>query len=78
MPVPASATLDPDRGAEAAGQPLGGPEPERPKPRRLPPEEPGWLGEEAAEVWDQMVPQFMATRVLAQIDGNAMARYCEH
>lgn len=49
-----------------------------PKPERAAPKKPGWLGDEASGVWDEMVPQLMATRVLTTIDGNALARYCEH
>ncbi len=49
-----------------------------PKPAKEPPPKPDWLGDEAAEVWDDMVPRLMATRVLTTIDGNALARYAEH
>lgn len=47
-----------------------------PKPPLGPPERPDWLDEEAAAVWDQLVPQLEAMGVLTRIDGMALARYC--
>lgn len=47
-----------------------------PKPPPGPPERPDWLDDEAAAVWDQLVPQLESMRVLTSIDGMALARYC--
>lgn len=60
------------------GSPRADRNPGEPQPERQPPPKPAWLGDEASEVWDEMVPKLMGLRVLTAIDGNALARYCEH
>jgi len=36
-----------------------------------------WLDKEAKVAWRQLVPQLEAMGLLARIDGNALARYCQ-
>ncbi len=48
-----------------------------PKPDMTRPRCPSWLDEEAKLAWRQVVPQLDTMRVLARIDGNALARYCQ-
>lgn len=50
---------------------------EEPTPPKEPPPKPGWLSEEAGAAWDQIVPRLEEMKVLARIDANALARYCE-
>lgn len=50
---------------------------DEPKPPIEPPAKPEWLSEEAGQAWDQIVPRLLEMKVLARIDANALARYCE-
>jgi len=40
------------------------------------PDRPDWLDDDAAKVWDHLVPMLDGMGVLTRIDGNALARYC--
>ena len=59
------------RGSRQPGKRKGEPQPELGGPSR-----PEWLHKDAKAAWDELVPQLLATGVLAKIDGNALARYC--
>lgn len=41
------------------------------------PEPPGWLDEAAHAKWDELIPLLSRMGVLARIDGDALARYCD-
>jgi P27 family predicted phage terminase small subunit len=60
------------RGSWRANRNPGEPHPERGRPRC-----PRWLDEKAKEAWAQLIPQLDRMGVLAKIDGNALARYCQ-
>lgn len=48
-----------------------------PTPDVAAPDCPEWLDDRAKEVWFQVVPMLVSMRVLARIDGGALARYCD-
>lgn len=49
-----------------------------PQPDKGPPERPTWLADDAAAVWDELIPQLDELGILTRIDGNALARYCTY
>lgn len=51
--------------------------PQAPKFRRLPPEKPAWLSEEAATEWDRVLPELVRLQLVKQEDAAALASYCE-
>ena len=48
-----------------------------PKPRKGTPQCPSWLSAEAEKVWNRLVPELERMRVLAVVDGDALAGYCQ-
>ena len=48
-----------------------------PKGDPIRPRCPSWIDDEAKQAWKQLIPQLETMRVLAKIDGNALARYCQ-
>jgi P27 family predicted phage terminase small subunit len=48
-----------------------------PQPRATSPRCPEWLSAEAKRVWQRLVPELKAMRVLTYIDGDALAAYCQ-
>jgi len=52
--------------------------PREPEPAAGVPDRPTWLTDEALQVWDQVAPDLLRLGVLTRIDGNALARYCQH
>jgi len=50
--------------------------PNEPRPAVESPDRPDWLNDEAAAVWDQVVPFLLEIGVLSRVDSNALARYC--
>jgi len=48
-----------------------------PKPEKKTPDCPDWLGDDARQVWDQVVPMLNTMRVLTVADGGPLSRYCE-
>jgi P27 family predicted phage terminase small subunit len=47
-----------------------------PKPASTAPRCPAWLDKDGKAVWKQVVPMLATMGVLANTDGNALARYC--
>lgn len=48
-----------------------------PQPEPGAPPSPDWLDEDARAVWNELAPQLEQMGVLTQIDGRALARYCD-
>lgn len=44
---------------------------------RLAPSKPDWLSGEASAEWDRVVPELQRLQLLKEIDGAALAAYCE-
>lgn len=74
-PKPAKLKLIEGRspGRDSGGRPVSGP----PAFRRLPPEAPPWLGEEARAEWDRVVPELARLELTKPIDRAALVAYCE-
>ncbi|MFF9554581.1 phage terminase small subunit P27 family [Streptomyces albus] len=51
--------------------------PETPTFRRVPPEAPEWLSDEARAEWDRVVPELSRLDLLKENDRAALAAYCE-
>lgn len=51
--------------------------PDEPRPERGRPRCPKWLDAKAKEAWAVLIPQLDRMGILAKIDGNALARYCQ-
>jgi P27 family predicted phage terminase small subunit len=47
-----------------------------PQPDAVIPDKPGWLEDDASVAWDRLTQQLHAIGLIAQIDENALARYC--
>lgn len=47
-----------------------------PKFKRLPPEAPDWLPDEARAEWDRIVPELARLELLKQIDRASLTAYC--
>jgi P27 family predicted phage terminase small subunit len=72
---PANVRLIKGRGA---GTDSGGRKvPQTPKFRRLPPEAPEWLSEEAAAEWHRVLPELARLQLVKAEDAAALASYCE-
>lgn len=72
-PAPTPQEILERRGSRRAGPVAeGAPAPEKGKPRC-----PHWLNKRSRAMWRVVAEQLDAMGVLATIDGNALARYCE-
>lgn len=60
-------------GKDAGGRPVKTP----PAFRRIPPTAPAWLSPEAATEWERVVPELRRLDLLKEVDGPALAAYCE-
>jgi P27 family predicted phage terminase small subunit len=50
---------------------------ETPKPRPIAPECPSWLTDEAKAEWQRVAPALERLGLLTEVDGTALAAYCE-
>jgi len=48
-----------------------------PKPTPGEPTCPKWIGSKAKQIWDEVIPELRAMRMLAGVDGHALAAYCK-
>ena len=62
---------------KARGSWLANRNPKEPKPEPKKPTRPQWLIGDAKKLWDVLAPQLEAMNVLAKIDREALARYCQ-
>lgn len=59
-------------GRDSGGRPVQEP----PAFRRLPPEPPEWLPEEARAEWERVVPELARLELLKPVDRSALVAYC--
>ncbi len=71
-PAPTPTAILKMRGTARADRRRGEPQPHRGRPRC-----PAWLDRRAKDLWKRLVPQLQQMGVLARIDGQALARYCQ-
>jgi len=48
-----------------------------PKPRKEAPRCPAWLNPDAKRVWKDLVPKLKRMGILTEVDGGALAAYCQ-
>jgi P27 family predicted phage terminase small subunit len=65
-------------GGTAPGRDSGGQKVKLPPPfKRVAPEAPDWLTEDALTEWERVIPELMRLELLKELDQQALAAYCE-